>query len=120
MARYMKTLFIIIVLIQVFLQGCSVRHDKILASAIDSSGVMKAEFVESKVFSLFSKKHYLQVTNLKTLFTERTESSLMVRNSYSDTSKIRLLWRTESALSVYIDTNLVQNIFFNRVVEPIK
>jgi len=105
---------------QVFLHGCSIRRDKILASAIDSSGFMKAEFVESKVFSFFNKKHYLQVTNLKTLFTNRSEFSLIRQNSYSDTTKIKLLWRTDCALSVYIDNNLVQNIFYNKFVEPVK
>jgi hypothetical protein len=97
--------------------GCSIRHNRILASAMDSSGVMKAEYVESKIFSLFSKKHYLQVTNMKSLHVNRDESTLLERVPYSDTTRIKLLWRTDCALSVYIDNNLVQNIFYNKVIE---
>jgi hypothetical protein len=105
--KYIKTILIILVLTQVFLQGCSTRHEKVLATAVNPSGFFKAEFVESKVFYLFSKKYFLKMTNTKTQFNSQQEINTEHLKSNPDTSKVKLIWESDSHLEIYLDNNLV-------------
>jgi hypothetical protein len=111
--KHLKTVCIIIILLQFLLQGCSTRHEKVLASAVNPSGIFKAEFVESKIFNLFDKRYYLKMTNVKDSFVSKTEYKLLKRKSSADSLKIKLIWGSETRLDIYIDNELAETDFLN-------
>jgi hypothetical protein len=116
--KQLATVCIIIILPLLLLQGCSTRHEKVLASAVNPYGPYKAEFVESRIFNLFDKKYYLKMINAKDSFVSKTEFKLPEGKSNTDSLKIKLIWGSEARLDIYINNELAETVFSGPIAVP--